>query len=802
MKNFYLRAVRAGVKAMRHVQLATKLVVLIGLVTAPLLYLLVNSWRDGREQIAFVLGELQGTEVLEGLTIVAVRLAEHRTVLAAAMHGDPAALHALDGARTGLRMSLTLADKEFAAAPVVRGDDVWPAVRQGVQALADLKTDGDRLAAAVEHDELARKLHDLMLVVAERSGLLYDPRAITYHQMDMLVERLPPMIEQMGRVQAMTAAVLSRGDAGTRDRASAQAALLQLNARLDQVSGRMDALRRVGDAMPSQWDDVRKQVARLSRRIDETFAGEMISGDPQDAVEQGQRTLAGMQALYDEVHEHLDHELSQRFDDLRWSLALKTGLSLAGLVGVWVLGLLIYWSITGSLRVLSRRLTRYAGGDLSASSALRGTDELAQMGGLVERMAQQMSRMVAEIRTCAVRVESAGKTVAEEGLALAKRTDEQATGLRESIGTVEQLNGRLAATADALSHLGTLADALRDTAQGSRNGMDSAMTSMSKLHEQARRVAEINGVIDDIAFQTNLVALNASVEAARVGEAGKGFSVVAVEIRNLAMRCVEAATEVRGVIEETNDQVDLAGTQIRRVSDSLNDMIDRVGLFGGRLADVSAASQEQSAGLAQVTASMATQQQLTTQNRQAVELAEAASRDLVDQSSALQASGLAVRLRQGTADEAKVLVDRAMALVAEKGWKEAAVSFNNPHAGFVDRDLYIYAFDAEGRYLVNGAEPGLVGSLLHDCPGVPLAVADGFLNAARGALAEGGGWMEYDFQRQGLSTPVAKSGYVVPFGEGAFLGCSVLRKRSEGSGTYERADAARAPSAEWEHAAA
>ncbi|MEK8033739.1 methyl-accepting chemotaxis protein [Ideonella sp. DXS29W] len=778
MKNPYQSLVRRGVYVMRHIRLAPKLIVLAALLTLPLVHLAIQSWRQGMDQLNFTRNEIAGTEVLEALMDEAGRLSEHRALVTAAMHGDESARTALAGVRESMAKGVSEVDRRFAEASRLGTIDMWADVRQGLQALGNLPTEGDRVAAAHAHDEQMLRLRELMMIVAEKSGLLYDPEAGPYHEMDMLVERLPSLIDRMSHVQSRVVGVLARGDAGTLDRAAVHAGLDLMNGQFKAVEGRMEALRRNGAQPPAQWDDLRLQMAALSRMIDEIFAGEVINGDPQEVIDRGRHVQATIAAVYTEIHKWLDDSLEARVAAVSRSMIIAASLTGFGLLSVWMLGLLFYWSFVGSVHALGRRLQAYTEGDLSATATLTGSDELAEISRHVEKMAQHMSHMVSEIRTSAVRVETAGHTVAHEGMALARRTEQQAASLRESVSVVEEITGGVATTADSLDRLNTMTGELRTSVQDSRAAMDAAVSSMTTLQERARRVAEINGVIDDIAFQTNLVALNASVEASRAGEAGRGFSVVAGEIRSLAMRCVEAAAEVRDLIEDTNDQVDVASGQIVGVGEQLAGIIDNVDQVSQHLRLVSDSSQSQSAGLEEVTAAMLTLQELTAQNGVAVQHAEAASRDLTNQSAVLKSSVEVMRLRQGSADEAKDLVERARALVTEKGWREAASMFNNPYGGFVDRDLYIYAFDANGRYLANGVDPSLLGRPLHECPGVPTLVADSFLDQARRAVGSGGGWIEYDFQKLGMGQAVPKCGYILPLGDDGFIGCSVQRDRA------------------------
>jgi hypothetical protein len=160
---------------------------------------------------------------------------------------------------------------------------------------------------------------------------------------------------------------------------------------------------------------------------------------------------------------------------------------------------------------------------------------------------------------------------------------------------------------------------------------------------------------------------------------------------------------------------------------------------------------------------------------------------MVRQSEALQASVSAFRLRQGTADEARAMSEAARRRVSEVGWSRAADEFHQPDGAFLDRDLYVFAFDAEGKYLACGNDPGRVGRCVLDIPGLPPGAAEHLLEAGRATAQAGGGWVEYEFTLADLSGAGRKSAWVVDLGDGAFLGVGVYRNASAPAPTAQAA---------------
>jgi hypothetical protein len=375
----------------------------------------------------------------------------------------------------------------------------------------------------------------------------------------------------------------------------------------------------------------------------------------------------------------------------------------------------------------------------------------------------------------------AGQTVASEGVSLAHRTDAQAHSLRQSVEVMEHLVGQVATTADGVSQISELTDTLHQQAKDGNIAMMTAVQSMDCLQASAKRVAEINGVIDDIAFQTNLVALNASVEAAKAGESGRGFSVVAAEIRQLAQRCVAAAAEVRDLIDTTNNQVESTSQQIQTVGASLIGLQTGVQQVLERLHSVTNASTEQSAGLEQVSAEILSLQGLTQEGAAAVERCELAAASLLDQAASLSRSVKPVKLREGSADEAKAMVLHAKELVSAVGWENAAGEFNEVNGPWHDRGMYVFAWDDEGVCLAYGVKPQWVGRNIYEFPNGSVEMVEDFLQKAFAILnqPEQEGWIDYRQLDANTMLPVAKTAYIVGLAGGGFMGCSVVRNRAE-----------------------
>ncbi|MFM2065410.1 MAG: hypothetical protein RLZZ584_319 [Pseudomonadota bacterium] len=456
--------------------------------------------------------------------------------------------------------------------------------------------------------------------------------------------------------------------------------------------------------------------------------------------------------------------------------ALST-LVLAGLLTAGVLAAYLLAAITsrvcGAVAGIEQSVQACAAGDLDRVVLLPGDDEFARIALGLERMSERLSISVAEIRSQAALVGAAGCDVAASSQELAAQAQSQAASLHESSAAVQQLSSSVRANADNAAMADRLGIEVSERSRAVADVMQTALDTMARIETSSRRMSDIVGVIDAIAFQTNILALNAAVEAARAGESGRGFAVVASEVRSLAQKSAQSAGEIRQLIVRSGEEVGSGVTAMQGIGTTVQGMLGGVHDVAGRLSAIAQGSELQSAGLQQVAAGIGELERLTGAHTSIVDQAAHAAAQMQERAARLTAAVSAFRLRQGTADEALALVERAAALAAREGAPALLARCNRTGSEFADRDLYVFVLDREGRYLAYAGQPARVGLRLADLLGDAgrRLVADIWTQADRGP-----GWVDYTVAHPVTGQPQAKASRVVALSPMQVLGCGIYRQ--------------------------
>ena len=445
-----------------------------------------------------------------------------------------------------------------------------------------------------------------------------------------------------------------------------------------------------------------------------------------------------------------------------------------GAVGAVALlyGLLaLYLSLSSDLEDLSRAMQKTTQGDLSTRAGVYGQDEVGAMAQSLDQMVLTLSSMVADIRSNAALVAHAGQSLAQGNRSLADRTEQQAANLEQTAASVEQLSSAVQNNAQTARSADARAADVRKAADAGAEAMARAVQSVEAIQQGARRMTEIIGVIDSIAFQTNILALNAAVEAARAGEQGRGFAVVAGEVRTLAKRSGDAAREIRELIGASVSQVEASAGLIRSAGDGIANMAGGIRSVAASMTEISGSSAEQSTGLSEVSSAVQQLDQITQHNAQMVGQAVAQAEALEQRASTLSRAVAALRLQQGTADEAVALVQKAVALYKTTSHDQFLRSLTDKNQPYHDRDMYVFVLDSAGTYRAFGGNPAKVGTRVQDIPGI---AGDRLVSDIVAQADRAPGWVEYDINNPATGAVQTKMSYVSRVGD-LYVGCGVYK---------------------------
>ncbi|MCO4891353.1 methyl-accepting chemotaxis protein [Cupriavidus sp. WGtm5] len=430
--------------------------------------------------------------------------------------------------------------------------------------------------------------------------------------------------------------------------------LAAMDERIRQVTGAFE--KPEGKALVKQYQDLSPAFrARMEKYV------ELVSKQPLDTSQFESQVFSESADLLKDSHalEAVMLQMVKRRDD-RARNNMEEARSVYDETRLWMLGLVLGGLALSVLlgvvlaRALSRQLggepayaaaiaARIAEGDFSQPVATRAGDK----GSLVfamQQMQQQLSRMVRDFKASAESIGSASREIAAGNNDLSQRTEQQAASLEQTASSMEELTSTVRQNADNARQASGLAANASDTALRGGEVVGRVVQTMDEINDASKKIVDIIGVIEGIAFQTNILALNAAVEAARAGEQGRGFAVVAGEVRSLAQRSANAAKEIKGLIGDTVARVDNGSALVGQAGKTMDEIVQAVKRVTDIMGEISAASAEQSSGIEQVNQAVAQMDEVTQQNAALVEEAAAAAGALEEQAGHLQSAVSTFRL--------------------------------------------------------------------------------------------------------------------------------------------------------------
>ena len=303
-------------------------------------------------------------------------------------------------------------------------------------------------------------------------------------------------------------------------------------------------------------------------------------------------------------------------------------------------------SITGPMDYARRVALAIAGGDLTRVISVEGRDEATQLLAALQQMQTALQGLVGTVRQSSASIHTASTEVASGNADLSHRTEQTASSLQQTTSSMSELTIAVRHSADSASQASQLASSASTVARRGGEVVAQVVTTMDQINASSKRIADIIGVIDGIAFQTNILALNAAVEAARAGEQGRGFAVVASEVRSLAQRSAGAAKEIKALIDTSVERVENGSRLVQDAGSTMDEIVASVQRVSDIIGEVTASAAEQSNGIGQVNQAVSKLDQMTQQNAALVEQSAAAAESLKEQAARMSDVVGAFRVEQ------------------------------------------------------------------------------------------------------------------------------------------------------------
>jgi methyl-accepting chemotaxis protein len=378
--------------------------------------------------------------------------------------------------------------------------------------------------------------------------------------------------------------------------------------------------------------ELRTKVIEVRKGGDLEKSSELVKTEFLPARQAYSAALAGFVEIQKANQASLREDLAARSS----ATVLYTALSVIAVMLLCVVGAgYIIRSIRAPLARSVRMAEAIASGDLTQEIFTENTDELGQLTTALGAMNASLGQLVRQVYEASGNIEVASSEVASGTQDLANRTEAAASNLEETASSMEELTATVKQSADAARQANQLASTAAEVASRGGQVVNQVVATMEDINHSSKKIADIIGVIDGIAFQTNILALNAAVEAARAGEQGRGFAVVAGEVRSLAQRSAQAAKEIKDLIGASVDKVQAGSQLVQDAGQTMGEIVSSVQRVTDIIGEITAAASEQSDGIAQVNTAINQLDQMTQQNAALVEQSTAAAESLKDQAQRL-----------------------------------------------------------------------------------------------------------------------------------------------------------------------
>jgi methyl-accepting chemotaxis protein len=643
---------------MDRIRVLPKFILISSVVLVPLLILLFQLQRELTVSAEFARKEKVGVVYISRLLELSGLLQAARAAGSAAEEDDNAALQATFAeAQRKIVMQMQAIDALRDIRAELGLNDDWHAFERAWADAAKGSGKSDGPGVYERYRSVSALLKKHVGLAAASANLNKDPDLDSFYLANAATATLIALAADLDDIRSLTAATVARKEITLAEaRKISELGVLTRRSLANATEDIAAALRQnpsLGPDLQAPLKQLDAVGAMLAAHAGDLSNSEFFKGS---AVDYLVATAVPMDAVYrlaGRAGADLDLILSRRLDAIRRNQTLAYLPAVLGILISAYFMMAFYLSFRRSLNMLAASMERMYNGDLSSDSAAAGSDELAALLRRVGAMKLRLASMIAGVRDSSAMIDEGVKEIALGNQYLSSRTEQQAASLEETAASMEQLTSTVRQNADNAKEAGELVVSASDFATKGGQVVGQVVGTMGSIKESSRKIVDIIGVIDGIAFQTNILALNAAVEAARAGEQGRGFAVVAAEVRSLAQRSAGAAKEIKVLIGDSVGKIDAGGMLVDEAGKTMDEIVLSVRHVSDIMQEIAAASREQRSGIEQVNRSVTQIDEMTQQNAALVEEAAAAAESMQDQAAAL-AHAVAVFKLDGTAGQALI----------------------------------------------------------------------------------------------------------------------------------------------------
>jgi methyl-accepting chemotaxis protein len=632
-----------GVRLMRNLNFANKALVITFIFMLPILVLGYFYTKSQTDQIAFSTKEREGVVAFRQFLPIYTGILKTRNASRATLGG-------------------------FKGADKYRGGREQ--VDQGIAVFEKyITTSGDALALRLQFDKLKAawgeygakssgvddpsrtifvavnaEAKNLLDAIGDNSNLVLDPDLDSFYLMSALVLTVPNLVEDAGQMWGWGAYFLASSKIAQRDVSSkdlSRYAVWSAGAEVELRQSRV-FLQRAYTANPQLKSKLDLEIfdeltlfVKAARDPEALVAQEALT--PEKFYETGEAAVSRLVMFYDKGLPALDELLADRISAMQSRLAFVGGFVFLILLVVGYFFYSFFLVTRGGLRLISEHLGQIAEGDLRKPPAKPwGTDEAAGVINDLITCYDSLYALIRKVRHSARALHAASEEIAAASFDLSTRTEAAGATLEQQASSMDEIGATVKATAERAQMAATFAQDNAEVAEKGGKVFEGVVLTMRDIQTSSTQIGDIVGVIDGIAFQTNILALNAAVEAARAGESGRGFAVVATEVRSLAQRSAAAARQIKGLIEASVQKVQGGTVVVENAGKTMTEVVINARQINTFLSEISTAAQEQAAGVMLVGQSIQQLDQNTQQNAALVEETTAAAGALKTQAETLQ----------------------------------------------------------------------------------------------------------------------------------------------------------------------